>query len=296
MLEGLFTFVDSAIKGAPILALAVSLLWGILSILLSPCHLSSIPLIVGYMTGRGEIPGRRAFAISSMFAFGILITMGVIGGLKWRSGFFFSPASGFGATSSLLFFSSQSDSIFWAFSLSHFSPGDTSRKPGNADLFPLFSSGLFSVLRSNLLIRVHDARTGRGLGAGSDEHGLCGRPYFALRGRALLGHRFRRHILQVGRALHEVEREIQGCYNRKKGVRRASYTRSSLRGKRCASDVYQFLRECDSARIRHSDNRCLSIANWKGTFEAVKLAAIEVNHYNTFIYGNRLCNGTIIQC
>jgi cytochrome c-type biogenesis protein len=89
MLENIFTFVDSAIKGAPILALAASFLWGMLSILLSPCHLSSIPLIVGYMSGRGEIPGKRAFAISSVFALGILITLGIIGGLTMALGYIF---------------------------------------------------------------------------------------------------------------------------------------------------------------------------------------------------------------
>jgi len=35
--------------------------WGVLSILLSPCHLSSIPLIVGSLTGRESYTKKRAF-------------------------------------------------------------------------------------------------------------------------------------------------------------------------------------------------------------------------------------------
>ena len=53
-------------------------MWGILSILLSPCHLASIPLIVGFIDQQGKITMRRAFTISLLFAMGILITIGVI--------------------------------------------------------------------------------------------------------------------------------------------------------------------------------------------------------------------------
>ena len=35
-----------AVEGAPAIAMGASFLWGILSIVLSPCHLASIPLIV----------------------------------------------------------------------------------------------------------------------------------------------------------------------------------------------------------------------------------------------------------
>jgi cytochrome c-type biogenesis protein len=95
MLEGLFTFVDSAVKGAPAIALAVSLLWGALSIILSPCHLSSIPLIVGFMAGRGAITAKRSFAISMLFSIGILVTLALIGGITILLGFFFLSRIGF---------------------------------------------------------------------------------------------------------------------------------------------------------------------------------------------------------
>ena len=78
-MESLFIALTHAVTGAPLLALTASLAWGILSVLLSPCHLASIPLIVGFIDGQGRMPTRRAFVISSLFAVGILITIAAIG-------------------------------------------------------------------------------------------------------------------------------------------------------------------------------------------------------------------------
>ncbi|NMB83532.1 MAG: cytochrome C biogenesis protein, partial [Ignavibacteria bacterium] len=52
---------------------------GVLSILLSPCHLSSIPLIVGFISSQGRMTVGRTFNISFVFASGILITIALIG-------------------------------------------------------------------------------------------------------------------------------------------------------------------------------------------------------------------------
>ena len=70
-----------AVEGAPHLALGASFVWGVLSILLSPCHLSSIPLIVGFVGEQPNLNTRRAFAISTAFAVGILITIAAIGAI-----------------------------------------------------------------------------------------------------------------------------------------------------------------------------------------------------------------------
>ena len=78
-MESLFIALTHAVTGAPLLALTASFAWGILSVLLSPCHLASIPLIVGFIDGQGRMPTRRAFVISSLFAVGILITIAAIG-------------------------------------------------------------------------------------------------------------------------------------------------------------------------------------------------------------------------
>ncbi len=78
-MEKLFTFLTHAVEGTPLIAMTASFVWGVLSILLSPCHLASIPLIVGFIDEQGRISTRRAFIIAALFAVGILITIAGIG-------------------------------------------------------------------------------------------------------------------------------------------------------------------------------------------------------------------------
>ena len=75
----LFNYLTHVIEGAPLIAIFASIVWGILSILLSPCHLASIPLIVGFVNGQGKISTKKTFAISVLFALGILLMIAVIG-------------------------------------------------------------------------------------------------------------------------------------------------------------------------------------------------------------------------
>ncbi|MCF8239830.1 MAG: cytochrome c biogenesis protein CcdA [Melioribacteraceae bacterium] len=79
MFESLFTTLYEAMTGAVWIALLASFIWGILSILLSPCHLSSIPLVVGFISTQGKISVKRTFNISLVFSIGILITIALIG-------------------------------------------------------------------------------------------------------------------------------------------------------------------------------------------------------------------------
>lgn len=79
MLNEIFTQLNSALYGNIYLAMLASFMWGILSILLSPCHLSSIPLVIGYISSQGSISLRKTFNISLTFAFGILLTIALIG-------------------------------------------------------------------------------------------------------------------------------------------------------------------------------------------------------------------------
>jgi len=85
-MEQLFTWLTHAVEGTPAIALGAAFVWGILSILLSPCHLASIPLIVGFIDEQGRISTRRAFVISTLFAVGILITIGAIGAITAAAG------------------------------------------------------------------------------------------------------------------------------------------------------------------------------------------------------------------
>ena len=79
MIVRIFTWISGMLNASPEIALAGSFIWGILSILLSPCHLSSIPLIVGFINGQGKVSVKRAFSISLLFSIGILITIAAIG-------------------------------------------------------------------------------------------------------------------------------------------------------------------------------------------------------------------------
>ena len=55
MIESLFASLSSALQGGLWIAVTAALAWGLLSILLSPCHLASIPLIVGFISGQGNL-------------------------------------------------------------------------------------------------------------------------------------------------------------------------------------------------------------------------------------------------
>ena len=79
MIDQLFTNLALAMSDSFGLAVAASLAWGVLSILLSPCHLSSIPLVIGYISSQGRIKVKRSFYIALAFAGGILITIAAIG-------------------------------------------------------------------------------------------------------------------------------------------------------------------------------------------------------------------------
>jgi cytochrome c-type biogenesis protein len=78
-MEQLFTDLSRAVEGSAAIALSASFIWGILSIILSPCHLASIPLIIGFISGQGRVSTRRASALATLFSVGILVTIGLIG-------------------------------------------------------------------------------------------------------------------------------------------------------------------------------------------------------------------------
>ena len=86
MIEHIFIFLSNAVQGSPLVAIGASFLWGVMSILLSPCHLSSIPLIVGYIDQQGRISTRRAFIVSTLFSVGILVSIALIGAITAAAG------------------------------------------------------------------------------------------------------------------------------------------------------------------------------------------------------------------
>ncbi len=80
MLEAFLVTVNQWIGGGVALAALGCFLWGMTSVLLSPCHLASIPLIVAYVGGQERaIEPRQAAVYSVLFAVGLFITIALIG-------------------------------------------------------------------------------------------------------------------------------------------------------------------------------------------------------------------------
>ena len=78
MLE-LFTRLTMMLEASVFIALIASFLWGVLSILLSPCHLAGVPLIMGHIAVQSDGTKKKAGIMALLFALGILITLLIIG-------------------------------------------------------------------------------------------------------------------------------------------------------------------------------------------------------------------------
>ena len=96
MLVDLFTSLTAALTQTPAIAIGAAFVWGILSVILSPCHIACIPLIVGFIDGQGDIPTRRAFGLSLLFGVGILVTIGLIGLITGLAGRMMGDIGGYG--------------------------------------------------------------------------------------------------------------------------------------------------------------------------------------------------------
>ena len=81
-----FSALSHAVEGAPLIAIGASFIWGILSIILSPCHLTSIPLIIGYLSNHKDLSTKKAFHLSIVFSIGILASIAAIGGITAAAG------------------------------------------------------------------------------------------------------------------------------------------------------------------------------------------------------------------
>jgi cytochrome c-type biogenesis protein len=86
MIERIFIVLTGAVQGTPAFAIGASFLWGVLSLVLSPCHLSSIPLIVGFIDEQGRISTKRAFFIALLFGSGLMVSIAVIGAITALAG------------------------------------------------------------------------------------------------------------------------------------------------------------------------------------------------------------------
>jgi cytochrome c-type biogenesis protein len=61
------------------LAMIGAFLWGVASVILSPCHLTSIPLAMGFISKQSHGTQKRALLLSIFFTTGILLSMVILG-------------------------------------------------------------------------------------------------------------------------------------------------------------------------------------------------------------------------
>ncbi|OGQ94495.1 MAG: cytochrome C biosynthesis protein [Deltaproteobacteria bacterium RIFOXYD12_FULL_57_12] len=80
MLDNLFLIINTWITGGFVLAAIGCFLWGMVSVLFSPCHLASIPLIIGYVAGQDKaISGREAVGYALLYTAGMFISITLVG-------------------------------------------------------------------------------------------------------------------------------------------------------------------------------------------------------------------------
>jgi len=80
MLENVFLIVNEWMEGSTAIAGVGCFLWGMISVLFSPCHLASIPLIVAYVGGQQEaLKPKNAGFYSVTFTAGLFTTIALIG-------------------------------------------------------------------------------------------------------------------------------------------------------------------------------------------------------------------------
>ncbi len=80
MFDQFFLTVNQWMTGGLAVAAAGAFLWGMVSVLFSPCHLASIPLIVAYVGGQATaVHPRRAAWYAGAFSLGLFTTIAVVG-------------------------------------------------------------------------------------------------------------------------------------------------------------------------------------------------------------------------
>ncbi len=80
MLNQLFLTINAWMMDSFAIAAVGCFLWGVVSVVFSPCHLASIPLIVGYVAGQKRlIQGFEAVKYSLAFTVGLFLTIAAVG-------------------------------------------------------------------------------------------------------------------------------------------------------------------------------------------------------------------------
>ncbi len=80
MLESFISVLMAWMSGGVMIAAAGCFLWGMVSVLFSPCHLASIPLMIAYVGGQQRaIEPKQAGVYAGAFTVGLFITIALVG-------------------------------------------------------------------------------------------------------------------------------------------------------------------------------------------------------------------------
>jgi cytochrome c-type biogenesis protein len=80
MLEQAFLTINQWMSGGVLIAAMGCFLWGMVSVAFSPCHIASIPLIVGYVAGQEKaLKAREAANYAVVFSIGLFISIALVG-------------------------------------------------------------------------------------------------------------------------------------------------------------------------------------------------------------------------
>jgi len=79
-MDRVFLAVNEWLTAGSLLAILGSFLWGMISVLFSPCHLAAIPLMVGYVAGQEKAASaRHATRYAVAFTGGLFLTIAAVG-------------------------------------------------------------------------------------------------------------------------------------------------------------------------------------------------------------------------
>lgn len=80
MVDSIFITINQWMAGGTAIAGVGSFLWGMVSVMLSPCHLASIPLIIAYVGGQDKaVNPKQALFYAGAFTIGLFITIALVG-------------------------------------------------------------------------------------------------------------------------------------------------------------------------------------------------------------------------
>ncbi|MDH3359916.1 MAG: cytochrome c biogenesis protein CcdA [Desulfobulbaceae bacterium] len=79
-MDNFFILANSWLISGTWIAALGAFAWGMISVMISPCHMASIPLIVAYVGGQDEvIQGKQGVKFAVFFSCGLFITIAIVG-------------------------------------------------------------------------------------------------------------------------------------------------------------------------------------------------------------------------